>query len=75
MSVLKLPVSTGFIHNAVKKYAGKLDAAIDSIRTTLYSAPVVHADETGVRAAGGTTWLHNVSDEMYTYQHVSEKCG
>ena len=25
MSVLKLPVSTGFIHNAVKKYAGKLD--------------------------------------------------
>ena len=25
MSVLKLPVSTGFIHNAVKKYAGKLE--------------------------------------------------
>ena len=32
MSVLKLPVSTGFIHNAVKKYAGKLDDAISSIK-------------------------------------------
>ena len=52
MSVLKLPVSTGFIHNAVKKYAGKLDDAISSIKTAIYSAPVVHADETGVRASG-----------------------
>lgn len=32
MSVLKLPVSTGFIHNAVKKYTGKLDDAISSIK-------------------------------------------
>ena len=75
MSVLKLPVSTGFIHNAVKKYAGKLDDAISSIKTALYSAPVVHADETGVRASGKTIWLHNVSTERYTYQHVSEKRG
>jgi len=75
MSVLKLPVSTGFIHNAVKKYAGKLDYAISSIKTAIYSAPVVHVDETGVRASGETTWLHNVSTEMYTYQHVSEKRG
>lgn len=75
MSVLKLPVSTGFIHNAVKKYAGKLDDAISSIKTAIYSAPVVHVDETGVRASGETTWLHNVSTEMYTYQHVSEKRG
>ena len=52
MSVLKLPVSTGFIHNAVKKYAGKLDDAISSIKTAIYSAPVVHADEIGVRASG-----------------------
>ena len=55
MSVLKLPVSTGFIHNAVKKYAGKLDDAISSIKTAIYSAPVVHADETGVRASGKTS--------------------
>lgn len=75
MSVLKLPVSTGFIHNAVKKYAGKLDDAISSKKTAIYSAPVVHVDETGVRASGETTWLHNVSTEMYTYQHVSENAG
>nr|WP_303669018.1 transposase [Selenomonas ruminantium] len=48
---------------------------ISSIKTALYSAPVVHVDETGVRASGETTWLHNVSTEMYTYQHVSEKRG
>ena len=58
MSVLKLPVSMGFIHNAVKKYAGKLDDAISSIKTAIYSAPVVHADETAVRASGKTIWKH-----------------
>ena len=41
MSVLKLPVSTGFIHNAVKKYAGKLDDAISSKKKRMgFAAPI-----------------------------------
>ena len=55
-------LSTGFIHNAVKKYAGKLDDAISSIKTAIYSAPVVHAEETGVRASGKYLPVPTIAD-------------
>ena len=74
-SVFGLPVSTGFVHNAVKSYAGKLDDVIATIKSALFSEPVVHADETGLHTSGKTKWMHNVSTGRYTYQHVSEKRG
>ena len=74
-SAFRLPVSTGFIHHAVRTYADKLDGAIADIKAALHSAPVIHADETGARTSGKIAWLHNASTDMYTYQHISEKRG
>ena len=74
MSVLKLPVSTGFIHNAVKKYVGKLDDAISSIKKP-YILRLSYMQMKQVYLSVETIWLHNVSTERYTYQHVSEKRG
>lgn len=74
-SVLHMPVSTGFIHHAVSSFAGTLDGAVQSIRDSLLHAPVVHADETGVRTKGKLAWVHSASDDRWTYQHVSWKRG
>ena len=38
-------------------------------------APVRHLDETGLRIAGKTQWLHTVSSQSLTFYRVSEKRG
>lgn len=60
MSVLKLLIITRLIHNAVNKYADNVDDAFDNIKTTLYPAPAVHANETGVHKSRKILWLHNI---------------
>ena len=46
-----------------------------AIRDTLRQAPVLHSDETGVRCAGKTQWLHVTSTATDTFLSFSPKRG
>lgn len=52
-----------------------LEPAEQTIRAKLFSSPVVHADETGLRVEGKTQWLHTVSNAACTLLGVHPKRG
>ena len=70
-----VPVSTGFIHNTLRAFANGLEKPLEYIKGKLLNAPVLHADETGLRVDGSLAWLHSASNELYTYQGVSNRRG
>jgi transposase len=49
--------------------------AIAAIKQQLCQAPVTHHDESGIRVAGKTQWLHVSSTEDVTHYGVHEKRG
>lgn len=65
----------GSVVQAVVKCATRLAPAVAEIRTSLTQAPVLHADETGVRCVGKTHWLHVVSSAARTLYSHSPKRG
>jgi transposase len=48
---------------------------METLKTQVTKAGVVHVNETGIRADGKLLWVHNSSTDMYTYQKVSQKRG
>lgn len=67
--------SAGSIVRSVFKSAAQMQPAIEQIATALSQAPVLHADETGVRCAGRTHWLHVASTAGLTLYSHSAKRG
>lgn len=67
--------SAGSIVRSVAKSAEQMQPAIEQIAAELSAAPVLHADETGVRCAGKTQWLHVASNEELTLYSFSPKRG
>lgn len=47
----------------------------EPLKEQLINAPVLHADETGIRCAGSLHWLHVNSNPLYTYLFVHQKRG
>lgn len=70
-----IPISTGTIHKMVTECAGKLSSIIEEIKVRLITSPIVHFDETGTRVDGKTRWVHNASNNHYTYLTVEDKRG
>ena len=48
---------------------------MEKIRELLKDSDVVNFDETGLRALGKLFWVHNSSNDEYTYQSANEKRG
>ena len=46
---------------------------MQKIRECLIDSDVVNFDETGVRVEDSTQWVHNSSNEKYTYLTVKQK--
>lgn len=67
--------SAGSIVRSVVKSSAQMQPAVEQIATALSQAPVLHADETGVRCAGKTHWLHVASTPELTLYSHSEKRG
>lgn len=67
--------SAGSIVSSVAKSAMRMQSAVDEIATRLKQEQVLHADETGIRCAGKTHWLHVLCSETLTHYTHSARRG
>jgi transposase len=67
--------SAGSVVRAVARCAEKVAPAVDRIAGILREAKQLHADETGVRCAGHTEWIHVASTATHTLYNHSPKRG
>jgi len=74
-TVFGIPISTGTIFSMVKDCAENLTDTVERIPKTVASLPQVHFDETGTRVDKKTFWVHNASNELFTYLMVEETRG
>lgn len=73
--LLGVPVSSGTIKNIQREFATKTDDTITSIKENLLKSSILHVDETGMRVAGRTQWVHVASNTKYTLISVHKKRG
>ncbi len=59
-------LSTGTIANMIKDAFEQLACFEKAARVALMKSELVHCDETGVNLTGKNSWLHSVSNEMWT---------
>lgn len=71
----EIKISNGSIVNISKELSRKSVESVNKIAENLIEAPLVHADETGVRINGVQNWLHTVCNKDYVYYGVNEKRG
>lgn len=69
------PVSEAAIEAAVSRVYGELSEFEERVAEQITHAPVVHADETGMRVAGKLHWLHLASTRQLTWYGVHSKRG
>ncbi len=53
----------------------QLEKTEQQIKKGLFESSVIHNDETGIRCAGKTQWVHNTSNEKYTHYTIHPKRG
>ena len=73
--VLQLPLSEGTLAHARETAAVCLAGVATAIKQAVAQSAVVHFDETGLRAAGRTHWLHVASTRSLTYYALQAKRG
>lgn len=70
-----IKISPGTIVNATKKLARAAQESLKIIENRLKSESVVHLDETGLRTAGKTLWVHTLSSATDTHLFISKHRG
>lgn len=77
MELLGMKVSTGFAASLRGRAAALIrdGGFLDAVRDLLAGAPVVHADETFARAAGGTAFVHVACTDHLTLMHTGNRSG
>lgn len=73
--LFSISLSTGTISSMVKRCSDKIASVMEKIRELLKDSDVVNFDGTGLRALGKLFWVHNSSNDEYTYQSANEKRG
>lgn len=70
-----LPVSDGTVAAVIARLSGRLDGFIETVKARLREAEVVNADETGLRVAGRTHWVHSTSTDEFSLISVHRRRG
>lgn len=71
-----IPISTGSICNFNSEAASIVEELFEPFaKSILADAAVGHADETGANLNGKKIWLHNFSNDMWTWIEPHEKRG
>ena len=65
--------SAAVVLAAARQLASRTHASRVQIRQQLIAAPVVHFDESGLRAEGRLLWLHGASTAKLTHYHIHAK--
>ena len=73
--VLHLPLSEGTLAQAREACAVRLEGVETAIKQGVAQSAVVNFDETGLRVAGRTQWLHVASTPALTYYAPQAKRG
>lgn len=68
-------VSTGWVAGLAPRASGRLAGWLDGLRDRLAAEPVLHADETSGRLAGGLWWFHVVSTTLLSLLVAHETRG
>jgi len=72
---IAIPVSVGSLFNFNKEAYNLLDTFDALAKEKLIYAALLHADETSINVNGKRIWLHNASNEQWTYFYPHEKRG
>lgn len=70
-----IPISVGSLFNFNQEAYELLEEFDALAKQKLIQAALVHADETGINVNGKRLWLHNASNERWTYFYPHEKRG
>jgi transposase len=65
----------GTLARALGAASQRLGPMEEQIRRAIHQAPVVHFDETGIRAEAKLVWLHTASTEQLTFYAMHPKRG
>ncbi len=70
-----IPVSAGSISNFNNNAFERLEFFESWVKEKLTSSPLAHSDETGINIGGTKHWLHNVSNQNFTFFYPHSKRG
>ena len=70
-----ISISVGSLFNFNQEAYNLLDGFDALAKQKLIQAALVHADETGINVNGKRLWLHNASNDKWTYFYPHEKRG
>ena len=73
--VFGLPLGGGTIEAANKECYERLEESERQIKEGLLGSKVIHCDETGIRCANKTQWVHVTCNERFTYYFLHPKRG
>ncbi|MEU3098362.1 IS66 family transposase [Streptomyces sp. NPDC006967] len=74
-SMFALPISTGTVLSVLARAHDGLAGFEAQVKEHLATAPVAHADESGVRVAGKLHWLHVMCTHLVTFYGIHTKRG
>jgi transposase len=70
-----LSFSAASVQQAIVDAAERLAPTVDAIADALRKAPVVHADETGMRVESKLHWMHTAATPLFTWLGCHKKRG
>lgn len=70
-----IPVSAGTIHNFNQDAFDRLEDFETWVKNQLKASELIHCDETGINIGGKRRWLHNTSNDRFSYFYPHEKRG
>jgi transposase len=68
-------VGEGTIDSARRRCKANLGEFVEALEQRLRDEPILHADETGMRAGSSNIWLHSLSTSKDTLYHMDPKRG
>jgi transposase len=72
---MQMPISAGSIVNFNKDAYAHLEYFDTWVKEQLFQSPLAHVDETGVNIGGVRNWLHNTSNDKFSYFYPHQKRG
>ena len=73
--LFQIPVSAGWVSSLGQKTSVLLADTVVLIKQAVTASTVAHVDETGLRVAGGLSWVHCASTTTHSVFHVDPKRG